>query len=85
MINYILRRLLISVIMLLGIGLVSFIVIQLPPGDFATSYQNFLINQSGMTQEEAQEAADIMRVRYGLDQPRPIQFITWIKCIVTEG
>jgi peptide/nickel transport system permease protein len=85
MINYILRRLLISVVLLLGIGLVSFIVIQLPPGDFATSYQNFLINQSGMTEEEAQEAADIMRVRYGLDQPMPIQFITWIKGIVTEG
>jgi peptide/nickel transport system permease protein len=85
MINYILRRLLISVILLLGIGLVSFIVIQLPPGDFATSYQNFLINQSGMTQEEAENAANLMRVRYGLDQPLPIQFITWIKGIVTEG
>ena len=85
MINYILRRLLISVILLLGIGLVSFIVIQLPPGDFATSYQNFLINQSGMTQEEAENAANIMRVRYGLDQPLPVQFVTWIKGIVTEG
>ena len=85
MINYILRRLLISVIMLLGIGLVSFTVIQLPPGDFATSYQNFLINQSGMTQEEAEHAANMMRERYGLDQPMPVQFITWIKGIVTEG
>jgi peptide/nickel transport system permease protein len=85
MINYILRRLVISVFLLLGIGLVSFAVIQLPPGDFATSYQNFLINQAGMTESEAEEAANIMRARYGLDQPLPVQFFTWIKGIVTKG
>lgn len=85
MINYILRRLLISIVLLLGIGLVSFVVIQLPPGDFATSYKNFLLNQSGMTEAEAENAANIMRARYGLDQPMPIQFVNWIKGIVTRG
>jgi peptide/nickel transport system permease protein len=85
MINYILRRILISIFLLIGIGLVSFTVIQLPPGDFATSYENFLVNQAGMTQSEAEVAADMMRARYGLDQPLPVQFFTWIKGIVTKG
>jgi peptide/nickel transport system permease protein len=85
MINYILRRLLISVVLLLGIGMVSFAVIQLPPGDFATSYKSFLMNQSSMTEEEAEAAADVLRKRYGLDQPLPVQFLSWIKGIVTEG
>lgn len=85
MINYILRRLLISIILLIGIGLVSFLVIQLPPGDFATSYENFLVNQAGMTEDEAEKAADVLRVRYGLDQPLPVQFFSWIKGIVTKG
>ncbi len=85
MINYIVRRLLISSVLLLGIGLVSFTVIQLPPGDFASSYQTFLVNQAGMTQEEAEAAADVLRARYGLDQPLPLQFMSWIKGIVTEG
>jgi peptide/nickel transport system permease protein len=85
MINYIVRRLLISIFLLLGIGLVSFTVIQLPPGDFASSYQTYLVNQAGMTQEEAEAAADVLRARYGLDQPLPFQFVSWVKGIVTEG
>jgi peptide/nickel transport system permease protein len=85
MINFILRRLTISVFLLIGIGLVSFMVIQLPPGDFATTYQNYLTNQAGMTQEEAEAAANVVRVRYGLDQPLAIQFFTWIKGIITKG
>ena len=85
MINFILRRLLISIVLLLGIGLVSFTVIQLPPGDFASSYQNYLTNQAGMTQEEAEAAANMVRARYGLDQPLPLQFVSWIKGIVTKG
>lgn len=85
MLNYIVRRLLISIVLLLGIGLMSFIVIQLPPGDFASSYQNYLINQAGMTQDEAEAAAAVLRARYGLDQPLPLQFVNWIKGIVTEG
>jgi peptide/nickel transport system permease protein len=85
MVNYILRRLVISIFLLVGIGMVSFAVIQLPPGDFATSYQNFLINQAGMTATEAEQAADELRARYGLDQPLPIQFVNWIKGIVTRG
>jgi peptide/nickel transport system permease protein len=85
MINYILRRLLMAVVVLLGISLVAFIVIQLPPGDFAQSYKQRLINQAGMTATEAEAAAAVYRARYGLDQPIPIQYFNWIKGIVTEG
>jgi alpha-galactoside transport system permease protein len=84
MVNFIMRRLLISIVLLLGIALVSFIVIQLPPGDFASSYQTFL-TQAGSSQEDAERAADMMRARYGLDQPLPLQFVSWIKGIITEG
>jgi peptide/nickel transport system permease protein len=85
MINYILRRLVISVFLLLGIGLVSFAVIQLPPGDFATSYKTFLMTQGGMDEADAEEAANRVRARYGLDQPLPVQFVNWITGIVTRG
>ncbi len=85
MINYILRRLLMAVVVLIGISLVSFIVIQLPPGDFAQTYKQRLINQAGMSSTEAEAAADIYREKYGLNQPLPIQYFNWIKGIVTEG
>jgi peptide/nickel transport system permease protein len=85
MINYVLRRLLMAVVVLIGISLVSFIVIQLPPGDFAQVYKQRLINQAGMSATEAEAAADVFRERYGLDQSMPIQYFNWIKGIVTEG
>ncbi len=85
MVNYILRRLIIAFFMLIGIAFVSFVVIQLPPGDVATNYKAFLLQQAGMTEEQAEEQANNLRRRYGLDQPMPIQFFNWIKGIVTEG
>ena len=65
MLNYILRRLIIAVFLLLGVSLVSFIVIQLPPGDFASTYKNYLMNQAGQTADEAEKMAQIVRERYG--------------------
>ncbi len=71
--------------MLIGIAFVSFVVIQLPPGDVATNYKAFLLLQPGVKEEDAERQADLVRERYGLDQPLPIQFVTWIKGMVTEG
>jgi len=85
MLNYILRRLIIAFFLLIGIGLVSFVIIQLPPGDFATTYKQYLINQSGMSEPDAEAAADILRKRYDLDKPVIVQFVLWIKGMVTEG
>ena len=85
MISYILRRLVMAVFVLIAISLVSFIVIQLPPGDFAQSYKQQLINRSGMAADEAERAAQLFRERYGLDDPVPIQYFNWVKGIVTEG
>ncbi len=85
MINYILRRLVISIFLLIGVGIVSWTVIQLPPGDFATTYETFLMNQGGMTQDEAKAAANRLRAQLGLDQPQWIQYLNWMKGIVTQG
>jgi peptide/nickel transport system permease protein len=85
MINYLLRRILFAIVVLVGISMVSFVVIQLPPGDFATMYKQRLINQASMSATEAEAAADVFRERYGLDKPMPIQYFNWIKGIVTEG
>ncbi len=85
MINYILRRILISIPLLIGISIVSFVIIQLPPGDFASAYQSYLMNQANLPAEEAEKAANEYRKTYGLDRPVYEQYYRWIKGIVTEG
>lgn len=85
MIGYIIRRTVVSIFVVLGIALVSFIVIQLPPGDYADGYKAFLMNQGGATEAEAERQANLFRARYGLDEPMPIQFLQWVGGIVTRG
>ena len=84
MLSYILRRLAIAVFMLIGIGIVSFFVIKLPPGDYASTYEQYLLAR-GASQEDADRSAAIIRKQYGLDKPVAEQFVLWIKGIVTEG
>jgi len=84
MLSYILRRLAIAVFMLIGIGIVSFFVIKLPPGDYASTYEQYLLAR-GASQEDADRSAAIIRKEYGLDKPVAEQFVLWIKGIVTEG
>lgn len=74
----------IAVFMLIGIGIVSFIVIKLPPGDFASRYKQYLLDR-GSPEVEAERAAQVLRERYDLDKPVTTQFFLWAKGIVTEG
>lgn len=85
MISYLIRRLLSAVTVLLVVSAISFVVIQLPPGDFTDIYKAQLITQGGLTETEAEAAAEEMRARYGLDVPVPVQYVNWIIGIVTRG
>lgn len=85
MINYIIRRLLFAVVVLIGVSFVSFIVIELPPGDFATQYKQRLMSQAGMSAADAEKAAESVRQRYGLSGPLPVRYFNWVKGIVTKG
>jgi len=85
LISYVIRRSLLAIPMLLLVSLIAFFILTLPPGDYMTSYQNQLTSQAGLTTAEAEEMADEMRQKYGLDQPFLIQYYNWIKNIVTNG
>ena len=79
MTSYIIRRLFYMVPTLLIISIISFIIIQLPPGDFITSYIASL-QQSGT--QVSQSIIDSMRQRYGLNQPIYVQYFKWITGVV---
>ena len=67
---------------LAAVSVVAFVLIQLPPGDYADSYANKR-QQAGapVTQEELAE----MRRRLGIDRPWYQQYGAWIAAIVLEG
>ncbi len=78
----ILRRLAILVPFLLLISIMSFIIIQLPPGNFVDTYIRNLELQGGQV-NVAQKAA--LQAQYGLDKPFVEQYFMWISKIVLHG
>lgn len=74
MLNYIVRRLVYAVILLVLISFVSFVIIQLPPGDFLTQKIESLRARGDRS---AESRIDEYRIRYGLDQPFMVQYTTW--------
>ncbi|NLJ85287.1 MAG: ABC transporter permease, partial [Firmicutes bacterium] len=70
-----LERILYAIPTLILISIVSFTIIQLPPGDFLTSYIAQL-SQAGQTVDEATIAT--LTKRYGLDQPIYVQYFKWV-------
>jgi len=74
MVAYIIRRLLTMIPILVAISIITFIIIQLPPGDFLTAYVAEL-SMSGETVDQA-ELESIKR-RFSLDQPMYMQYLHW--------
>ena len=85
MIIFLVKRLLTSIPVLLGISVISFTIIQLPPGDYANTYKNEVMARGGVSEADAEKMAQRLREKYGLDKPVITQYIFWIKNIVTEG
>jgi peptide/nickel transport system permease protein len=80
--KFVLKRFLIMLLMLIGISLVVFIILELPPGDYAERYV-FDLKQSGA--QVGAEQITIIRHQLGLDRPWPIRYMTWMLGIVTRG
>jgi hypothetical protein len=72
---FILKRLLVVPVLLFIFSIISFVLIQAPPGDFLTSYIAEL-TQGGSSVDQAQ--IDALRRTYGLDRPMVEQYFTWI-------
>lgn len=75
MLEFIVRRLLLLIPTVLLISIISFAIIQLPPGDFLTSYIITLESQ-GQLVDEALVAS--LKEQYGLDQPIYVQYFKWV-------
>ena len=82
MLVYIIRRILMLIPILFLVSFIAFFVIELPPGDWVTTYVAQL-RASGieMSDQEAQRLTTL----YGFDQPTYMRYFKWVSGIVTRG
>ena len=64
------------------VSFLAFVLIQLPPGDYVTTYIATLAASNEVVDQNT--AADL-RERFGLDQPMIVQYWKWISGIVLRG
>src|SRR5262245_52696970 len=84
LLRFLVTRILAALPVLLVLSVVTFAIIQAPPGDYGDYIRGMLINQGGATMEEAEKQAEIYREQNGLNDPLPVQYINWITGIVTR-
>jgi peptide/nickel transport system permease protein len=79
MLRYIVYRVLWMIPTIFVISVVSFMIIQLPPGDFLTSYVAGITSRG----EEIDEATiEALRNAYGLGQPMHVQYFKWMSGVI---
>lgn len=72
---YIVRRLLLMIPTLVAVSVISYTIIELPPGDYMDAYVDRLIQQ-----QQAVDPSEIaaLRLRYGLDDPVAVRYFRWM-------
>jgi peptide/nickel transport system permease protein len=78
MLIYIAHRIVLAIFTVWAVSVLAFIIIQLPPGDYITSYiAQMAATGSIVTEQEAEN----LRIQYGLDQPIYVQYGKWMVMI----
>src|SRR5262245_58274909 len=62
-----------------AVSVLAFVIIQLPPGDYITSY---IATMSGSGSFVSQQEADALREQYGLNKPLYVQYLRWMKLVL---
>jgi peptide/nickel transport system permease protein len=82
MVSFFLRRLLYMAIVLLLVSVLSFYIINLPPGSWIENYA-LELEASGDVVDQSE--LEFLNIRYGLDRPLHEQYFKWIIPLLTEG
>jgi peptide/nickel transport system permease protein len=79
MLSYIGRRIVLAIFTVWAVSVLAFAIIQLPPGDYITSYIAQMASTGSIVSEQE---AENLRIQYGLDQPIYVQYYKWMAQIV---
>ncbi|PVE54947.1 ABC transporter permease [Rhizobium rhizogenes] len=85
MLRFLVTRLLSAIPLLLILSIVTFAIIQAPPGNYADYIRSQLMNLGGASFEQADAQAKAYAVAHGLDKPLVIQYFNWIWNMVSKG
>jgi peptide/nickel transport system permease protein len=70
---YLARRLLHSIVVLVGVSLLSFLFLDLAPGEFFSDMR--------LNPQISPETIAALRSQYGLDQPLPVRYGRWVRSV----
>jgi peptide/nickel transport system permease protein len=76
---YLARRLILAILTVWAVSVLAFVIIQLPPGDYITSY---IAQMSASGSFVSQQDADALRHEYGLDRPIWVQYLRWMRMVL---
>lgn len=82
MLQYVLKRVLIMIPTVLLISLITFWIIQLPPGDYMTTYAMMAAREGEVVDDQFLEE---LRQEYGFNQPFFVQYGKWMTNLITKG
>ena len=85
MLRFIGVRLLQAIPVLFAMSVITFIIINAPPGDYGDFIRSNMITQGNATIAAAEAAAKQYRELHGLNDPLVIQYFRWIGGILTRG
>jgi peptide/nickel transport system permease protein len=75
MLAFLIRRIITMIWTLVGISVLVFIIIQLPPGDYLSTY---IAEIQAMGERIGDEKIQFLREQYGLDKPMWQQYLVWV-------
>jgi len=80
--TYIVKRFVYMIVVLALVSVLSFYIINLPPGSWIENYALQLAAEGTISD---QSELEFLTTRYGLDQPLHIQYLRWIVPVITRG
>jgi peptide/nickel transport system permease protein len=85
MLRFLAIRVLQAIPVLLVMSVITFAIINAPPGDYGDYIRTNMITQGNATLAAADAAAERYREEHGLNDPLVVQYFRWIGGIITRG
>jgi peptide/nickel transport system permease protein len=85
MLRFLAMRILASIPVLIVMSIITFAIIQAPPGDYGDYIRSMMITQGRAPTAVADAAAQQYREQHGLNDPMVVQYLRWMWGMVSRG